>query len=69
MLLIGVTVLWMERRGVIPPTFIAVALAIWVTLTFVATGPSPLPLLLIASALLLRGVRRGRRLAPEGGKS
>lgn len=61
LLLIGVTVLWMERRGITPPPFIAWAVATWVIVTFVASGPSPLPLLLVAAGLLLAGARRAER--------
>lgn len=58
LLLIGVTVLWMDRRGITPPPFIAWAVAAWAVVTFVASGPSPLPLLLIAAGLLVAGARR-----------
>lgn len=63
LLLVGVTVLWLDRRGITPPDFIAWAIAAWVVLTFAATGPSFLLLLLIASALLIVESRRGRRRA------
>lgn len=58
MLLIGATVVSLERRGIIPPRFIAWSMAAWVAFTFVASGPSPLPVLLIASVLLLVAARR-----------
>lgn len=64
LLLIGVTVLWMDRRGITPPSFIAWAITAWVVITFVASGWSPLPLLLIAAGLLVVGnrnvIRSGR---------
>jgi hypothetical protein len=60
LLLIGVTLLWMERRGVTPPPFIAWAIASWVIVTFVASGPSPLPILLVASGLLIAAARRAK---------
>ncbi|WBQ06216.1 DUF6463 family protein [Kribbella sp. CA-293567] len=68
LLLVGVTVLWLERRGITPPLVIAVSVATWVIVTFVASGPSPLPLLLIASGLLIAESRRTGTLAPLPGK-
>lgn len=38
--------------------FVAWAMAAWVAFTFVTSGPSPLPVLLIAAALLLVAARR-----------
>lgn len=65
MLLIGITVLWMEKRDLRPPTFIAWSMAAWVVLTFVAAGPSPLPVLLVAAAMLLVESRRQSRTEPR----
>ncbi|MDR7385583.1 DUF6463 family protein [Promicromonospora iranensis] len=66
LLLVGVMVLWMDRRGLTPPSFIAWAITAWTIVTFVASGPSPLPILLIAAGMLLVGARRAgeRREAP-----
>lgn len=61
LLLVGAAVLWMERRGITPPPFIAWAVAAWTVVTFVASGWSPLPLLLVASGLLLAGARQAER--------
>lgn len=61
LLLIGVIVLWLDRRGTTPPPFIAWAIATWVVITFIASGPSPLPVLLIAAGLLLAGAHRAKR--------
>jgi hypothetical protein len=61
LLLIGVLVLWLDRRGVTPPSFIAWAIATWTVVTFVASGPSPLPILLVAAGLLLVGAHHARR--------
>ncbi|MFD5323281.1 DUF6463 family protein [Streptomyces sp. NPDC127092] len=61
LLLIGLTVLWLERRGVTPPLFIPWAVAAWVVVGFVVDGPSPLLVLLVAAGLLLAGARRARR--------
>jgi hypothetical protein len=69
LLLVGVIVLWMGYRRISPPAFIAWALAAWVVVTFVASGPSPLPILLIASALLLIESRREQRRARRADES
>jgi hypothetical protein len=61
LLLVGVMVLWMGRRGLTPPSFVAWAIATWVVVTFVASGPSPLPILLVAAGMLLVAARRTRR--------
>ncbi|MFI6104876.1 DUF6463 family protein [Streptomyces sp. NPDC051310] len=41
LLLIGLTVLWLDRRGVTPPPFLSWALAGWVAVGFVVTDPRP----------------------------
>ncbi|MGP3977714.1 DUF6463 family protein [Streptomyces sp. 8N114] len=61
LLLIGLTVLWLDRRGMTPPLFISWAMAAWVVVGFVVDGPSPLLVLLVAAGLLLAGARRTRR--------
>jgi hypothetical protein len=60
LLLIGVLVLWLERRGIAPPPFVAWAIGIWAIVTLVASGPSPLPVLLVAAGLLLVDARRAK---------
>lgn len=59
LLLLGLTVVWLDRRSVTPPRFIAWGLATWVIVGTVASGPSPLLLLLVAAGLLF-GARRCR---------
>ncbi|MEU5049264.1 DUF6463 family protein [Streptomyces sp. NPDC021096] len=61
LLLIGLTVLWLDRRGMTPPLFIAWAMVAWVVVGFVVDGPSPLLVLLAAAGLLVAGARRTRR--------
>lgn len=58
--LLGLTVLWLNRRGVEVPTFIAWSLGAWVILgTFVAgPGVGQDLILLVACVLLLAGARR-----------
>lgn len=63
LLLIGLTVLWLDRRGMTPSPFIAWAMATWVLVSFVVSGPSPLLVLLVAASLLLVGAHRA---APNG---
>jgi hypothetical protein len=60
LILIGLTVLWMERRGITPPAFIGWSLGIWTVLDFLVSGPGLGQglILLVASALLLAGARR-----------
>lgn len=60
LLLVGLLVLTLDKRGLSVPGFIAGALAGWVIVTAVASGPSPLLLLLIAAGLLVVGARRSR---------
>ncbi len=57
LLLVGVLVLWLARHNITPPSFMAYALAGWVVLAFVASGPSPLPILLIPAGLILAANR------------
>jgi hypothetical protein len=61
MLLLGVLLLWLDQRGLTPPPFVPWAIATWVTVTFVASGPSPLPLLLVAAVMMLIASRRQPR--------
>ncbi|MEU2253623.1 DUF6463 family protein [Nocardia xishanensis] len=57
-LLIGLMVLWLDRRGITPPAFLAGIVAGWTLITVAVGGPSPLLVLLIAAGLLLVGSRR-----------
>lgn len=61
LLLIGVIVLWLDRRGITPPPFIAWSVAAWTVVGTVLSGLSPLLFLLIAAVLLLIGARRSTR--------
>ncbi|MET8776941.1 DUF6463 family protein [Nocardia sp. NPDC050713] len=60
-LLIGLMVLWLDRRGITPPAFLAWVVAGWTLVTVAVGGPSPLLVLLIAAGLLLVGSRRAAR--------
>jgi hypothetical protein len=65
LILVGLTVLWLDRRGITPPAFIAWSLGIWAVVDAVVLGPTPGQwlILLLASGLLLAGARRAARLA------
>jgi Family of unknown function (DUF6463) len=58
LILVGLTVLWLGRRGITPPSFLAWTVAAWTVVGAAFSGLSPLLLLLIASGLLLAAARR-----------
>jgi hypothetical protein len=63
---VGLTVLWLDRRGITPPAFIAWALGTWTVLDAVMAGPGIGQglILLVAIILLLVGARRATPLDP-----
>ena len=61
LVLIGAVVLWLDRRGITPPPFIAWTLGILTAVDAVINLPSPWPVLLLANVLLLVGTRRAGR--------
>ncbi|MEU3352854.1 DUF6463 family protein [Streptomyces sp. NPDC037389] len=61
LILLGLTVLWMDRRGITPPSFIAWALLALTLVGAVVLFLTPWPVILFASVLLLVGVRRAAR--------
>jgi hypothetical protein len=65
LILVGVTVLWLERRGLAPPSFIAWTVGVWAVVEAVIFGPSPSWVLPVAAGLLLAGARRVRRGRPQ----
>jgi Family of unknown function (DUF6463) len=68
LIVIGLMVLWLERRGIIPPSFVAWTLGIWTVIDAVILLLTPWPILLLADILLLVGARRaGRRDDPTPG--
>ncbi|MGK5556540.1 DUF6463 family protein [Actinomadura kijaniata] len=58
--LVGLTVLWLERRGIAPPMFIAWILGAWTLLDAVVLPFTPWPLFVIAVVLLATGIRRAK---------
>lgn len=68
LILLGLTVLWLDRRGITPPSFIAWTLGILTVVDAMIMVFIPWPILLLAVVLLLVGSRRAARqdnLAPE----
>jgi hypothetical protein len=60
LILIGLTVLWLNRRGITPPSFIAWSLGIWAVVDLLLAGPGVGQglIILVACGLLLAGARR-----------
>jgi hypothetical protein len=65
LLVVGLTVLWMDRRGITPPSFIAWTLGIWALVDGVILLLTPWPILLIANIMLLVGANQARRFTRE----
>ena len=61
LILVGLTVLWLDRRGITPPAFLGWTVGVWAVVEAVIFGPSPSWLLPVAAALLLVGARRAQR--------
>lgn len=71
LLVIGLTVLWLDRRGITPPPFIAWSMATWIAIGALVAGPGAGQdlILLVAAGLLLVGAHRAKRRAspqPDG---
>ncbi|MEV6229722.1 DUF6463 family protein [Saccharopolyspora shandongensis] len=61
LIVVGLIVLWLDRRGITPPEFIAWTLGIWGVVDAVILITTPWPLALLANILLLVGIRRAAR--------
>jgi hypothetical protein len=57
LILIGMLVVWMDRRGVTPPSFVAWSLGALTVVDVVVNPFTPWPIILLANLLLLRGIR------------
>lgn len=62
LILIGLTVLWLDRRGITPPSFLAWSFVAWIVVNVLVAGPGVGQdlILLVAAGLLLVGARRAR---------
>ena len=60
-IVLGVLVLWLDRRGLVPPTFVAWTLAANAVLCGVIFGPAPWPVDLVSAGLLLVAARHAKR--------
>lgn len=67
LIVLGLTVLWLDRRGVTPPPFLAWSLAGWLLLDTYVAGPGKGQnlIMLVADALLVIGARRKARGVAE----
>jgi uncharacterized protein DUF6463 len=61
LILVGLTILWLDRRGVTPPSFLGWTVGAWAVIEAVVFGPSPSWVLPVAAVLLLVGGRRAER--------
>ena len=58
LVVIGLMVLWLNRRDIAPPRFVAVILGLWTMVDATVLLLTPWPILLIASGLLFFGGRQ-----------
>ncbi|GGN75967.1 hypothetical protein GCM10011610_20810 [Nocardia rhizosphaerihabitans] len=57
LLLVGSLIVWMDRRGIVPPEFLGWAVLGWGVVCAVIVEPTPGPVVVIAAIVLLRGIR------------
>ncbi|MEC3981824.1 DUF6463 family protein [Amycolatopsis sp. H20-H5] len=69
LIVIGLMVLWLDRRDIVPPSFVAWTVGIWSLLGAVIFEPAPWPIAWIAAGLLLAGARRARTTRAMAGDS
>jgi hypothetical protein len=65
--LIGLIILWMDRRGIVPPQFVAWTLGAWTLVDGIILLLTPWPILMAANLLLLAGIRRAKSAANASG--
>ncbi|WP_234820768.1 DUF6463 family protein [Mycolicibacterium goodii] len=61
LILVGLMVLWLQRRGIAPPQFLAWVLGIWTIIGAIVLTFKPWPILLLAVCLLLAGAHRSNK--------
>ncbi|MEV0059508.1 DUF6463 family protein [Nocardia sp. NPDC050718] len=66
LLLVGLLIVWMDQRGIVPPAFLAWAVLGWGVVCAVIVEPTPGPVVVIAAILLLRGIRVAGAHAESG---
>lgn len=58
LVLIGLLIFWLDRRGITPPRFLAYALGAWTVMDAIILLFTPWPIMLVAVGLLIRGIAR-----------
>lgn len=58
LLLVGLLVMWMDRKGIVPPAFLGWAVLGWALVCAVVAEPTPGPVLVGGAVLLILGVRK-----------
>jgi hypothetical protein len=66
LIIIGLMVLWLDRRGITPPAFIGWSIGIWNAVDAVILAWTPWPIILVAVVLLLAGIHRAHRNQAAG---
>ncbi|MET9216590.1 MULTISPECIES: DUF6463 family protein [unclassified Nocardia] len=61
LLLLGCLIVWLDRRAIAPPAFLAWSLLVWTVCCALIFEPAPWVLAAAASVLLLIGIRRAPR--------
>lgn len=64
MIVFGFLVLWMDRRGLVPPAFVGWGIGAWAVLAGLVMEPSGYPLGLIPAVLLVLAARKATRSVP-----
>jgi hypothetical protein len=67
LVVIGALVLWLNRRGIMPPSFVAWGVGLWAVADLALSGPGVGQgvIILAACGLLLVAARRDRHPAPQ----
>ncbi|MDK2766082.1 MAG: DUF6463 family protein [Sphingomonas sp.] len=65
LIVVGMLVLWLDRRGITPPAFVAWILGAWTLIDAIILLFTPWIILLTATILLLTGINRAKRLKAD----